>query len=116
MSEVHCATGPGTAPSGVEWLLTRTIEVGRSSGTIPEGPLRDPVLAALWLVGRLPEQGPKTKEKSYSLHDHEVGCISRGKARVRYEFGTRVSLATTTEGGFIVDARSFPGNPHDGRR
>jgi len=81
---------------------------------IPEGFLRDKVLEALCRVGRLLEQGPKTKGKIYSLHEPEVDCISKGKARVRYEFGTKVSLATTINGGFVVGARSFPGNPYDG--
>ncbi len=81
---------------------------------IPQGPLRDRTLDALWLVDRLLEQGPKSKDKIYSLHEPEVDCISKGKARVRYEFGTKVSLATTLDGGFVVGARSFPGNPYDG--
>lgn len=81
---------------------------------IPEGALRDKVLEALWLVGRLLEQTPKSKHKIYSLYESEVDCISKGKARVRYEFGTKVSLATTLDGGFVVGARSFPGNPYDG--
>lgn len=81
---------------------------------IPAGPLREKVLDALWLTGRLLEQGPKTKGKIYSLHEPEVDCISKGKARVRYEFGTKVSLATTIDEGFVVGARSFPGNPYDG--
>ena len=34
--------------------------------------------------------------------------------RMRYEFGTRVSPATTLDGGFMVGTRSFPGNPYDG--
>ena len=80
----------------------------------PQGPLREKVLDALWLVGRLLEQGPKSKDKLFSLHEPEVDCISKGKARMRYEFGTRVSLATTLDGGLIVGARSFPGNPYDG--
>jgi IS5 family transposase len=33
---------------------------------------------------------------------------------VRYEFGTKVSVAATIEEGFIVGARSMPGNPYDG--
>ena len=81
---------------------------------IPEGALRGRVLEALWLVGRLLEQTPKSKNKIYALHEPEVDCISKGKARVRYEFGTKVSLATTLEGGFVVGARSFPDNPYDG--
>ncbi|RWR25505.1 IS5 family transposase [Sinirhodobacter populi] len=81
---------------------------------IPQGPLRDKVLDTLWLVGTLLEQGPKNRDKIYSLHEPEIDCISKGKARVRYEFGTKVSLATTLDGGFVVGARSFPGNPYDG--
>ena len=81
---------------------------------IPEGALRGRVLEALWLVGRLLKQTPKSKNKLYSLHEPEVDCISKGKARIRYEFGTKVSLATTLDGGFVVGARSFPGSPYDG--
>ena len=82
---------------------------------IPEGALRDRVLETIWLVGRLLEQTPKSKDKLFSLHEPEVDCISKGKARMRYEFGTRVSLATTIDEGFVVGARSFPGNPYDGQ-
>lgn len=81
---------------------------------IPEGALRDRVLETIWLVGRLLEQTPKSKDKLFSLHEPEVDCISKGKARMHYEFGTRVSLATTLDGGFMVGTRSFPGNPYDG--
>lgn len=80
---------------------------------IPDGALRGKVLEALWLVGRLLEQTLKSKNKIYFLQEPEVDCISKGKARIRYEFGTKVSLATTLDGGFVVGARSFPGNPYD---
>jgi transposase, IS5 family len=83
-------------------------------GSIPEGPLRERILDALALTGRLLHQGPKDKGKLYSLHEAEVDCISKGKARVRYEFGTKVSLAATLDGGFVLGARSMPGNPYDG--
>lgn len=49
-----------------------------------------------------------------ALHEPEVDCISKGKARVRYEFGCKVSVATTLDEGFVVGMRSFPGNPYDG--
>ncbi len=42
------------------------------------------------------------------------GCISKGKAHKRYEFGVKVSVATTSRGGWHVGAMSFPGNPYDG--
>lgn len=33
--------------------------------------------------------------KIYSLHAHEVECIGKGKAHAPYEFGVKVSIATT---------------------
>ena len=33
---------------------------------------------------------------------------------MRYEFGCKVSVATTLDEGFVVGMRSFPGNPYDG--
>ncbi len=42
------------------------------------------------------------------------GLHRKGKARIRYEFGTKVSIATTLAGGFVVGMRSMPGDPYDG--
>lgn len=44
----------------------------------------------------------------------EVECISKGKARTPYEFGVKVSIATTLKEGLVVGMRSMPGNPYDG--
>ena len=63
---------------------------------------------------RLLAQTPKSHGKIYALHEPEVDCISKGKARVRYEFGTKVSIATTIDKGFVVGMRALPGNPYDG--
>jgi IS5 family transposase len=56
--------------------------------------------------------------KIYSLHAHEVECIGKGKAHAPYEFGVKVSLATTLErsrgGQFALHAKALPGNPYDG--
>jgi IS5 family transposase len=58
------------------------------------------------------------REKIYALHAPEVECIGKGKARTRFEFGCKVSLATTNRtapgGQFVLGARSLPGNPFDG--
>ncbi len=54
------------------------------------------------------------RQAVYALHEPEVDCISKGKARIRYEFGCKVSVATTLDEGFVVGMRSFPGNPYDG--
>ncbi len=81
---------------------------------IPEGSLRDRIIAKLALVSQLPHQQPKGAEKIYALHESEVDCISKGKARVRYAFGCKVSIATALDEGFVVGMRSFVGNPYDG--
>ena len=58
------------------------------------------------------------REKIYALHAREVECIGKGKARTRFEFGVKVSLATTNRaapgGQFVLGARALPGNPFDG--
>jgi len=76
--------------------------------------LREGICDALVLTGRLLDQKPKDKHKIYSLHEPKVDCISKGKARVRYEFGTKISIAATINEGFIVGTRSMAGNPYDG--
>ncbi len=69
-------------------------------------------------VGRLMTQKPDDKNKLYALHAPEVECIGKGKARVRYEFGVKCTLAVTNAraagGQFIVGAKIVPGNPWDG--
>ncbi|MCW2302031.1 IS5 family transposase [Rhodovulum sulfidophilum] len=65
-------------------------------------------------VSSLLHQEPRGSDKLYALHDPAADCISRGKARVRYEFGGKVSPATTVDRGFVVGMPSLPGNPHDG--
>lgn len=56
--------------------------------------------------------------KIYSLHAHEVECIGKGKAHAPYEFGVKVSVATTMQrskgGQFALHAMALPGNPYDG--
>ena len=89
-------------------------DVERKLGAVPDGPLRARIEQRIALVTRLLLQTPKSSRKLYALHEPEVDCIAKGKARVRYEFGTKVSIATTLAGGFVVGMRSQPGNPYDG--
>ena len=89
-------------------------DLRRHLSGIPAGALREQICDTLVLTGRVLAQKPKDKHKIYSLHEPEVDCISKGKARVRYEFGTKVSIAATIKEGFITGARSMPGNPYDG--
>jgi IS5 family transposase len=81
---------------------------------IPAGGLRDQITAKLALVSQLLHQQPKGPAKIYALREPDVDCISKGKARVRYEFGCKVSVATTLDEGIVVGMRSFAGNPFDG--
>ena len=69
-------------------------------------------------VGRLLAQKRDDKNKLYALHAPEVECIGKGKARTRYEFGVKTSIAVTnarTAGGqFIIGMQALPGSPYDG--
>jgi IS5 family transposase len=60
------------------------------------------------------QRGPKV----YSLHAPEVECIGKGKAHRPYEFGVKVSVATTVHrskgGQFVTHIAALPGNPYDG--
>lgn len=71
------------------------------------------------LASRVLEQRQNQRgKKVYSLHAPEVECIGKGKAHAPYEFGVKVSVATTlnrSKGGqFALHARALPGNPCDG--
>jgi len=54
----------------------------------------------------------------FSLHAPEVECIGKGKAHKPYEFGVKVSVATTlnrSKGGqFVTHIQALPGKPYDG--
>jgi IS5 family transposase len=74
---------------------------------------------SLYLAGRVLEQRHKQRgRKVYSLHAPEVECIGKGKAHAPYEFGVKVSIATTLKrsrgGQFALHAKALPGNPYDG--
>jgi len=60
------------------------------------------------------QRGPKI----YALHAPEVECIGKGKARAPYEFGCKVSVATSATrpkgGQFVLHAKALHGNPFDG--
>jgi len=88
-------------------------EVARQLHTLPEL-ARAKVQDLLQRTGRILTQRTKDKNKLYALHAPEVECISKGKARTPYEFGVKVSIATTLKEGLVVGMRSMPGNPYDG--
>ena len=77
-----------------------------------------PALSTLTIVleraERIRIQERFDKNKLYAMHAPEVECIGKGKARSKYEFGVKVSLAITHKSGLIVGAKCFPGTPYDG--
>ena len=60
------------------------------------------------------QRGPKV----HSLHAPEVECIGKGKAHRPYEFGVKISVATTighAKGGqFVTHVKALPGKPYGG--
>jgi IS5 family transposase len=76
----------------------------------PDSQLQD----LLKVACRIHQQKRTDKNKVYSVHAPEVECISKGKAHKRYEFGCKVSVATTSHGGWFVGAKAMHGNPYDG--
>lgn len=58
-------------------------------------------------------QQPKDKNKIYSLHEPQVYCIAKGKDHVQYEYGNKVSVASTAKSNIIVGVVSHPKNIHD---
>ena len=65
-------------------------------------------------IERLLAQRREDSHKLYSIHAPEVECIAKGKAHKKYEFGVKVSVATSTCSNFVVGMQSLPGNPYDG--
>lgn len=71
------------------------------------------------LARRVHEQQQRQRgPKIYSLHAPEVECTGKGKAHRPYEFGVKVSVATTISrakgGQFVTHVKALPGNPYDG--
>ena len=64
------------------------------------------------------QQKRDPRPKVYALHAPEVECIGKGKVHKPYEFGVKVSVATTLNrckgGQFAIHAKSLPGRPYDG--
>jgi IS5 family transposase len=108
----------GKALRKLKTYLGRTIrDIGRQIAG--DDGLHAIFLRPLHLAGRVLEQRQRQHgKKVYSLHAPEVECIGKGKAHKPYEFGVKVSIATTlhrSKGGqFALHAKALPGNPYDG--
>ncbi len=100
------------------WLGRLFRDVGRKIAG--DAAAQDAFAGPLELIARLLRQRreDRGRDKLYSLHAPEVECIGKGKAHARFEFGCKVSIATTNAvapgGQFVLGARALPGNPYDG--
>lgn len=59
------------------------------------------------------EQQPQDKNKIHSLHEPAVYCIGKGKDHKQYEYGNKVSIASTAKTNIIVGVVSHESNFHD---
>ena len=65
------------------------------------------------LYEKVLSQQPKDKNKIYSLHEPQVYCIAKGKDHKSYEYGNKVSVASTAKSNVIVGVVSHPDHCHD---
>lgn len=59
-------------------------------------------------------QKKNSKNKIYSLHEPDVYCIAKGKAKSPYEFGCKVSIVCTSKKGLILSSKALEKNIYDG--
>ena len=100
-------------------IVARVVrDVERKIKVNPEQKIRENLMkafsATIDQAKRLLTQERNSKNKIYSLHEPNVHCISKGKAHKRYEFGCKVSIATTNKQGLVISSEALPGNPYDG--
>jgi transposase, IS5 family len=111
---------PRQAERQVRRLRTGLGRVARDVGRKIAGRCESEAVFAepLARVTRRLQQRRTDKNKLYSLPAPEVECIGKGKPHARFEFGVKVSLATTNAcapgGQFVVGIRALPGTPFDG--
>lgn len=82
---------------------------------IPDGPdLHAEFHEELALAERMLDQQKHDKNKLYSIHAPEVDFIAKGKVHKKYDFGLKVSVATTSRDNFVIGMQALPGNPFEG--
>ncbi|MFI4939290.1 MAG: IS5 family transposase [Burkholderiales bacterium] len=68
----------------------------------------------LTIAKHIHAQQRQDNDKLYSVHAPETECIAKGKAHKKYEFGVKVSIASTSADNFVVGMQALPGRPYDG--
>ena len=86
-------------------LQRQLVKLGQSESYAP----------MLQIMARIVSQQRGDKNKVYSLHAPETSCIAKGKAHKKYEFGSKVSVASLPGSNVVVGISSFTGNPHDSK-
>ena len=98
--------------------VARKIDATIQADAIEGERVRSRFARLLAISGRIHSQKRTRAEgdapKIYSVHAPEVSCIAKGKAHKKYEFGNKVSVASTSKESFVVGMKSLPGNPFDG--
>jgi len=69
----------------------------------------------LSLFKKVLAQKRSDSNKTYSLHEPDVKCFTKGKEHKKYEFGSKASLLVTQGTGVIVGALSFNSSLHDSK-
>ncbi len=87
-------------------------DLHRQLATLGKTELYAPMLHTM---ERMVSQQRGDRNKVYSLHAPEVRCIAKGKAHKKYEFGSKVSVASLAASNVVVGIASFAGNPHDSK-
>lgn len=90
--------------------LGRTIRDIKRKVELPDAPL----VNLLSTAEKVLNQQRTDKNKIYSLWAPEAECISKGKSHKKYEFGCKVSIATTCKDPWVVAINAAHGNPYDG--
>lgn len=92
------------------WLGRLIRDIRRKADLCKNSKLSDMINLGL----RFLENGKGEQDKLYSVHEPEVKCISKGKAQKPYEFGQKISVATTNRNSWIMSVDFLKDNPYDG--
>jgi IS5 family transposase len=69
----------------------------------------------LALFNKVLSQKRGDSNKTYSIHEPQVKCYTKGKEHKKFEFGSKVSILVTQRTGVIVGALNFNSTEHDSR-
>ncbi len=68
----------------------------------------------LEIARRIRTQKTEDSGRASSVHEPKVKCIAKAKVGKNFEFGNKLSFASTGKGSWIVGTMSLEGNRHDG--